>query len=289
VFLSPLGIIASDGENYLLISEGLYNASLGTGSLAYEISQCVLAQANDNHRDYFHCFVERGRIWISFRSSGSVTRPDRWMFMDFSPGRDQRGLAALVNPATERVFGWSSPFQALDTLTDSESQASIAPGVIGSFRDPVTGTVMLVGTRDRHEDGAAEGQVWRLENGVLDGATAYGYTLFGRTNTTPIGTAKIQARRVTIRYYDLDGVLTVAHARSARAHTANPSFFTTSPTLPASNASDPHTEYEWDMPLPTRGLTEASEIKVVAAASGANRPEIFGLDYVFDLVDAKEG
>jgi hypothetical protein len=299
VGLTDVGIVACDGEEWLLLSEGLYKQSRESGSLAYEIGECRKAQAQDNHGDYFHCCVDRGRIWISYRSSAAVSRPDRFHFLDFTPGRAQQGLSALVddrqtidgqpNPGFGRPFGWSPPFVPADTLTDDEVQGAIAPGAMGAFRDSVSGATLLVGTRDRHQAtaGVEEGHVWQLDTGVLDGATAYGPLLFTRTHATPVGTLRQEPKMVVVRYHDLDGVLTVHHARTAQAHLANPAHFT-GQLMPASVSAEPFKDFEWDLPLVARGQAKAVEIKITAGSSGSNRPEVFGLLYRFELAETKE-
>lgn len=287
VYLTPLGLVANDGREELNLSETLFDPGRKTGDLAYEISQCILATTKNNHSDYFECYVSDDSIWISYRSSASVTRPDRWLRMDFSPGKDLSGLAALINPRTGKPWGWSTPYKPMDASGDAAkelSQGTIAPSAMGmarGAREPQT--MRFFGTRDRHNSGVKSGHLWELETGHQDNAaTAITPEAFTKIMVVADGSTRLFPEAIYVRYKkDGDG-LTVKFADDTFSHPADGSF--TAKAL-ATSGSDDWGEKLWQLPLTERSLMKGCEIKIVDDGTTTSKPEVWGIELRARVVD----
>jgi len=276
VYLSDTGLIAHDGRQELLISETLYNPASRTGDLAYEIQQCQAATAADKHvLGYFNVLVAESRIWISYRSSASVTRPDRHLVMDFSPGSAASGLEALIDPRTKQVFGWSTPYKYGD-------QSNVAPSAMGLLRTNAGG-IKLFCTRDRHTAAAIEGRVEQFDTGNDDNATVIAPVSYYKTELIGDGRHLIASERVRIRYKKNGTGLTVSHARDANAHTANPSRFRD--LALASSGTDLITNKLWELPTAARTLAAALELKIADDGTTTDRPEAFGFEVEAEILN----
>ena len=113
-YLTSEGYVVTDGQEERIISRDVWNATTRMGDWAYEISQCEAGANGDNDLGRFHASVLGGRIYCSFRSSATVTVPDRQLIYDFSSEAPSSGLAEVLRDDGSS-FGWSCAL----TLTGS--------------------------------------------------------------------------------------------------------------------------------------------------------------------------
>lgn len=213
--LTRQGFVVTDGTRRANISLDIHNPTTGRGDLAYEIAACENA-ANTDGDDYgFFAHVESGRIWISFRRSGSGSTCDCVMCYDFSPSIDSVGVAQVLRPDGS-PYGWSTH---LEYNWREHTNAAIA-GAIGSVRRS-DGLYLL--TADDSNDKTTCGLLSRFQNGTyIEGgllilAQAYGYTDMCDTFDKKIvrrAYAKVRNPSATLEvilYADLARAVTILH------------------------------------------------------------------------------
>ena len=288
VVLTAHGIYAYDSEfRGLCISNDLFNPSTGKGALAYEIGQCVAATGKDDSTGYFNVAMGEAKIYISYRSSVGVTRPDRFQVLDYSRGLKARGIDALIDPETNEPWGWSTPFKPRDTMpNEGDGAVSIAPSAMAVIRN-YDGTVTWYGTRDRHGVGQRDSSMVIFDSGFQDNGVAIPPGFYQRTDSVfPQGAIKHKAKRCYIEYAKNGTGLSVAHARSADAH-ANAAYFR-SKALASSGATLQRERYWWPIPTAGRQPTAVSEIRFTddgTVNSEAGRPRVWGTILEVEPVD----
>ena len=288
VVLTSQGLYAYDetvsegGRGGINLTQKLYNPSDKKGSLAYEITQCIAATALNNSSGYFSVAIAENKIRISFRSSAAVTRPDVWMDLDFSPGIDQHGINALIDPKTGEPWGWGNPFKPADLIGEDGVNVTIAPSAMGVVRNP-DGTVTWYGIRDKHDAtgaGTTDLRMDTLDTGLTDNGSSIVATLY--TPTLYEERRHVHGKRVFTRYKKNGAGLTVAYARSKDAH-ANPTYFNTAKALP-STGTQVYGRYWWQLPIAKRQASDSAEIQWQDDGTGP-QPEIWDGALEFDSVD----
>lgn len=288
VLLTSQGIYAYDRETWrgICISQDLYNPDTLTGELAYEIAQCIAATGKDDSTGYFSMKLAENQIWISYRSSSAVTRPDRQLVMDFSPGIEQRGLATLIDPETGQPWGWSPPHRPLDTIptADTPGQNPISFSAMGVVRYS-DGLLRWFGTRDRHNTAVNEGRVDEFNVGVQDGvggtpvnvSTMAVYSKIVRHSDVR---SRHQANRITTKYKKNGAGITAELTRNPKD--AAPTF--TTKALPTSGTKT-YDRFIWNLLLSFRTPAEATQVRWVDDGTTSNRPEIWGAIKEVELID----
>lgn len=114
VYMSRKGLMVNDGKREVCISRRVWNyranRGAGRGPWAYEIGQCVKHVAKDDDSCHFHVSVANGCIYVSYRSSSSVTYPDRQMVYDYSDSVNEIGVDQVLR-ADGTPYGWSAPYR----------------------------------------------------------------------------------------------------------------------------------------------------------------------------------
>lgn len=152
--LTPDGIEVTDDQGSRIISGELFDAGQQTGNLAYEISQCRIAAITDTDGGYFNMQTSGSRLRISYRSSLSVTYPDRYQDYDFSPSEGLYGLPEVLR-SDGTPYGWSTPGR-LKIGAMCEVQGSTAPHLYGMVDSNA---------------GLGDGRVEEFETGLTDNGT----------------------------------------------------------------------------------------------------------------------
>lgn len=156
--LTADGIEITDDQTARIISGAIYDSGERTGEWAYEIQQCRIAAITGTDGGYFNMMVAGSRLYVSYRSSLSVTYPDRYMVYDFSPSEGLSGVNELLRPDGS-PYGWSCPHQ-------------VRLGAMCEVQDATSPYVHLYGTVDANAGSTGNGRVDEFETGTADNAVA---------------------------------------------------------------------------------------------------------------------
>lgn len=154
--LTADGIEVTDEQTTRIITGAIYDPGEQTGELAYEIAQCVIAARTDTDGGFFNMMLSGSKLRVSYRSSSSVTYPDRYMTYDFSPSEGLYGVPELLRPDGS-PYGWSCPHQ-------------VRVGAMCEVQD-ASGT-HLYGMIDANAGSTGNGRVDEFETGTSDNAVA---------------------------------------------------------------------------------------------------------------------
>lgn len=170
---SPEGWIAADLDQELPFSQDIWlhsdsDAKTGVGDFDYEGPQCVAAAAADTDTAMMYAKYMRGALYVNYRTSASPTHPNRQVMLDFSDGKVNSGIRALVRDMPlmdgERMvapagtlYGWSVP------LTRSMTQMCEGKRGDGSH---------LYGWNQANAGSTGDGRIDEFETGDTDNGTA---------------------------------------------------------------------------------------------------------------------
>jgi hypothetical protein len=197
---------ASGGFQESLIAGAIYDMenNLGKsdyrihGNLTYEIEQCVAATGADNDAAEFRARVIGSALYIHYRSSSSVTKPDVMHVYDYSEGVGSGGIAELFRP-DGTPYGWSAPLRL--------------PGSCLGFYNNATGLVKLH-TIDTNAGSTGDGRIDQFETGYQDNTTAIGTLLYTKMDDMNEPQRRHRTHKFTTKYKSPTGhVLAVSHSR----------------------------------------------------------------------------
>lgn len=259
IYLSREGLVATDGREFLNLSQAIYDPGTKTGVWAYEINLCTIAMQQDDDDYGFGCAAIEGKLWVWYRKDANTRRV---MVYDYSSSPAKSGVAQFMGPGN-KPFPWSCPL-TIDVTT------------LGHYVT-ANGTNIL---------GLVEGK-----NGEFR-VLASGTTDPGPTNVTPVGYLatdymdtgkKKSARRLVIRYKKTSTGMSVAVTKNLSAH-SNPGYYSTY-ALPSTTAGDPFKRKYIELPQIARGLGDVVEIKVTDSGSGTEA-EFWEIGAEIELVDS---
>lgn len=170
------GWLADDGYNVTdgtpnsehVITHAIFNPDTLDGDIGYEVIQCRKAVAKDSDDARFSAMVADSRLYISFRASGSSTKPDRQMEYCFSETAGASGLAQVLSPEGD-AYGWSAPFR-------------FNCGTMGVVRKD-TGLVKLTANEQSSSGySTGDGRIDKFDSGSDDNGTAINALAYGRTD-----------------------------------------------------------------------------------------------------------
>lgn len=207
VYMSRKGLMVNDGKREVCISTRVWSQrsknDAGSGPWAYEVGECKKWVGADNDGCQFHVAVANSRIYVSYRSSGSVSYPDRYMFYDFSGGLNELGVDQVLRD-DGTPFAWSAPCRipvsAIGVVTRSDG-------------DHVYGVV----------DGYAKGRVLEVDKAGtwLDaGSAGMSCVAYLQTDRFDATRQKKRVSKVDVEYYNAADDTSVS-AASDFARTTN--------------------------------------------------------------------
>jgi len=168
------------------------------GNLTYEIEQCIAASAADNDAAEFRARVIGSALYIHYRSSSSVTKPDVMQVYDYSEGVGSGGVRELFR-ADGSPYGWSPPHR-------------IAGSCIGYYRN-ATGMVKLHSV-DTNAGSTGDGRIDQFDTGYQDNGTAIATVLATKMDDVDEFRRRQRDLKFTAKYKSPTGhALTVTHSR----------------------------------------------------------------------------
>lgn len=195
VYARRAGIMVNDGKREVCISTRVFNPTSGTGGRGpwkYEWSQCKKWQAKNDQSAHLHIFVAHGRIFVTYRSSSSVTTPDRMMVYNFTAGQNGLGVDQVLRD-DGTPFAWSAPYR-----------------LNGSVMGAVTrddGDHLYMVRSDYTAATTGDGRVDEFEITTSTQDNGASYQMAAHLATDRFGAQRQKKRlvRATIEYYDATG------------------------------------------------------------------------------------
>lgn len=265
VYAERQGIMVNDGEEDKCISWRVWNHKANNGSgmgpWAYEMAQCKkwVGADTDVGNAQLHVSVAGARIYVAYRSSGSVTYPDMYMYYDFSASQHRIGVKQLFRTdenGDEVPFPWSAPIRirgsqvALVPRSDGD-HIYTSPDDLGAAHSTGDGTVVEIELTSTNAD-----------DGVQQTMTAY-----LQTDRFESERQKKRVHKVDVEYYDPDGLLALAGAYDFARSTS-----TAIATLPAVSDGTISGVARQRTPAALRGPVNTMELKLSGALT--HRSEI---------------
>ena len=255
-YMTRKGLMVNDGKREVCVSTRVWNHKANNGSgrgpWGYEIGECKKSVGADNDGCHMHVAVANGRIYVSYRSSGSASYPDRYMYYDYSASLNELGVDQVLRQ-DGTPYAWSAPctvpVSAVGVVTRSDGDHVY--GLVDGYYTGATGDGRLL-----EIDVAA-----KVTDGGATGVAAAAYLQCDRFEG--LLRQKKSVTKIDVEQYSLAGEVSVSAATDfARATT------TLMQLMPAVTDGTISDIARLRMKSPLHGPLEQLELKIHATPTG---------------------